>query len=121
MAALEVGEPPQIFGGSHNTPDGTCVRDYIDVRDLAAAHAEVIGLLDVPGARHVFNVGTGQGYSVREVIDCAVELTGSTIEPEVRPARAGDPASVVASPMRLMTDTGWRARHDLRDMIGSSR
>jgi UDP-glucose 4-epimerase len=120
IEALAAGEAPQIFGGSYDTPDGTCVRDYIDVRDLAAAHADVIGLLDQPGARHVFNVGTGRGYSVREVIDCALEATGSAVVPEVRPARAGDPGSVVASTTRLTTDTAWYARHGLGDMIDSS-
>ena len=80
-----------------NTPDGTCVRDFVDVRDLAAAHAEVIALLDGHDARHIFNVGNGHGYSVREVIACALAVTGSDIQPDVDSPRPGDPSSVKKS------------------------
>jgi UDP-glucose 4-epimerase len=120
MAAIESGEPPMIYGGSHDTPDGTCVRDFVDVRDLAAAHADVIGLLDRRDAHHVFNVGSGHGYSVREVISCALTVSGSDRGPELHPARPGDPSSVVACTTRLTTDTGWRPKYTLRDMIVSS-
>jgi len=118
--ALARGEQPVIYGGQHPTPDGTCVRDFIHVQDLADAHVAAIGALDEPGADHVFNVGCGRGYSVREVIEMVAEVSGRSIEPRVGAARPGDPAIVVADAERISRVLGWRPRHDLREMVSSA-
>ncbi len=118
--ALARGEQPVIFGGQHATPDGTCVRDFIHVEDLADAHVAAIATLDEPGAAHVFNVGCGRGYSVREVIETVAEVSGRSITPRVGPARPGDPAMVVADTAHINTTLGWQARHDLREMVASA-
>ena len=118
--ALARGEQPVIYGGQHPTPDGTCVRDFIHVEDLADAHVAAIATLDEPGAAHVFNVGCGRGYSVREVIEMVAEVSGRGIEPQVGAARPGDPAMVVADTTRITRTLGWRPRHDLREMVRSA-
>lgn len=118
--ALARGEQPVIYGGEHPTPDGTCVRDFIHVQDLADAHVAAIDALDEPGAGHVFNVGCGRGYSVREVIEMVAEVSGRSIEPRMGAARPGDPAMVVADAERIGRELGWRPRHDLREMVSSA-
>jgi UDP-glucose 4-epimerase len=118
--ALERGEQPVIFGTEHATPDGTCVRDFIHVQDLADAHVAAITALDEPGAAHVFNVGCGRGYSVREVIEMVAEVSGRVIKPRLGPPRPGDPAMVVADTEHITTALGWRPRHDLREMVRSA-
>jgi UDP-glucose 4-epimerase len=118
--ALARGEQPVIFGTEHETPDGTCVRDFIHVQDLADAHVAAIAALDEPGAGHVFNVGCGRGYSVREVIEMVAEVSGRAIEPRLGPPRPGDPAMVVADTQHITTTLGWRPRHDLREMVRSA-
>jgi len=118
--ALDRGEQPVIFGADYATPDGSCVRDFIHVEDLADAHVAAIATLDAPGAGHVLNVGCGRGYSVREVIETVAEVTGRAIEPRLGVARPGDPAMVVADTTRISTMLGWRPRHDLREMVRSA-
>jgi UDP-glucose 4-epimerase len=126
LDAIEQGVAPRIFGDDYPTPDGTCVRDYIHVADLAQAHVDVIAPLDDDsgdrggGAAAVYNVGCGVGYSVREVISVAAEVTGRDVSPETAGRRAGDPARVVADNARITTQTSWRPRHDLRDMVASA-
>lgn len=112
-----------VFGTDYPTPDGTCIRDYIHVTDLAAAH--VLALEALQAGRHgaeVYNLGCGgAGYSVRQVIDTAREVTGREIAVEEGPRRAGDPAKLVASSHRVRRDLGWEPRHqDLRDIIASA-
>jgi UDP-glucose 4-epimerase len=118
--ALDRGDQPVIFGGQYPTPDGTCVRDFIHVQDLADAHVAAIAALDEPGAAHVFNVGCGRGYSVREVIEMVAEVSGRSIEPRLGAARPGDPAMVVADAAHINSTLGWRPRHDLREMVRSA-
>jgi UDP-glucose 4-epimerase len=118
--ALARGEQPVIFGSDYPTPDGTCVRDFIHVEDLADAHVAAIASLDSPSAAHVFNVGCGRGYSVREVIETVAEVTGLNIEPRLGDLRPGDPAMVVADTTAISTALGWRPRHDLREMVRSA-
>jgi UDP-glucose 4-epimerase len=118
--ALDRGDQPVIFGGRHPTPDGTCVRDFIHVQDLADAHVAAIDALGSAGAAHVFNVGCGRGYSVREVIEMVAEVSGRSIQPRLGPARPGDPAMVVADTARISAMLGWRPRHDLREMVSSA-
>ncbi|MER7515793.1 UDP-glucose 4-epimerase GalE [Streptomyces sp. NPDC126499] len=122
---LDAGLPPLIFGDDYATPDGTCVRDYIHVDDLAEAHLATARRLTESAAAGDFrdltlNIGRGEGVSVREMIDLVREVTGRTVEPEVVARRPGDPAKVVASAERSAAELGWKARHDVRSMIASA-
>jgi len=118
---LERGERPRIFGDDYPTPDGTCIRDYIHVMDLAEAHLAALDYLDEDERAHdVFNVGTGTGSSVREVVDEIGRVSGLDVTPEVFPRRAGDPPLLVASPERINTVLGWRGSHGLEEIISSA-
>ncbi|MEU9337345.1 UDP-glucose 4-epimerase GalE [Streptomyces sp. NPDC048290] len=113
--------PPRIFGDDYPTPDGTCVRDYIHVADLAEAHvAAARALADTPGRDLTLNIGRGEGVSVREMIDRIQTITGHRMTPMVTPRRPGDPARVVASADRIAAELGWKAKHDVHDMITSA-
>lgn len=119
---LRRGEAPIIFGEDYLTPDGTCVRDFIHVADLADAHGMALeALMDgsVSGFE-VFNVGTGRGASVRQVVHQLVELSGLDIEPVIAPRRAGDPATVVASVELVKQRLGWRTQSDLECILTSA-
>jgi UDP-glucose 4-epimerase len=117
------GESParavKIFGDDYPTPDGTCVRDYIHVADLAQAHVLALGATD-PGQHRVYNLGNGTGFSVRQVVDVCREVTGVDIPAELAPRREGDPAVLVASSDRIRTDLGWQASHDLPAMVADA-
>ena len=91
-----------IFGEDYPTPDGTCVRDYIHVKDLAEAHLLALEYLDWGGKSDVFNLGSGTGYSVREIIDTARRVTGRPIPVRAEPRRSGDPSVLIASNKRLL-------------------
>jgi UDP-glucose 4-epimerase len=121
FAKLERGEPPQIFGDDYDTPDGTCVRDYVHVADVADAHlAALDSLAGDTAAYRVYNIGTGRGVSVREMVAAMTEISGRQIEPEVLPRRAGDPATVVADASRIGADLGWHARYELDEILASA-
>ena len=105
----------QVFGDDYPTPDGTCVRDYIHVTDLADAHLRALQACR-PGQHRVYNMGNGTGFSVRQVIDVCAEVTGTEIGVDVTPRRPGDPAVLVASSERIQAELGWRADRDLRAM-----
>ncbi|MGW5196350.1 UDP-glucose 4-epimerase GalE [Streptomyces spiralis] len=112
---------PRIFGDDYPTPDGTCIRDYIHVVDLADAHvATARALQSSPGLDLTLNIGRGEGVSVREMIDTINAVTGHHRAPTVTPRRPGDPARVVASADRIATELDWKARHDIHDMIASA-
>ncbi|MEU6575959.1 UDP-glucose 4-epimerase GalE [Streptomyces sp. NPDC046805] len=118
---LTENAPPRIFGDDYPTPDGTCVRDYIHVVDLAEAHVTAArALQSSPGLDLTLNIGRGEGVSVREMIDRINALTGYDRPPTVTPRRPGDPARVVASADRIATELGWTAKHDVEDMITSA-
>jgi len=119
--ALLAGRTPHINGDDYDTPDGTCVRDYVHVTDLADAHLVAARRL-AAGDRlePVYNLGSGAGSSVREIMDTVREVTGIDFTPEVGPRRAGDPARIVASGELAARDLDWRMRHDLRDMVSSA-
>ncbi|RFU85318.1 UDP-glucose 4-epimerase GalE [Streptomyces triticagri] len=118
---LSAGEAPRIFGDDYPTPDGTCVRDYIHVADLADAHVAAARRLAAdPGTELTVNIGRGEGVSVREMVDLITEVTGREIAPEVTPRRAGDPARVVAAADRISGELDWKAKHDVRDMVTSA-
>jgi UDP-glucose 4-epimerase len=106
----------KIFGTDYPTPDGTCLRDYIHVTDLAAAHVLALGGCE-PGQHRIYNLGNGTGYSVRQVVDVCREVTGVDIPAEVAPRRGGDPAVLVASSARIRADLGWTASRDLAAMV----
>ena len=115
------GERPRVFGADYPTPDGTCVRDYIHVADVASAHVSAArSLADAEPGHEVYNIGTGRGYSVREVVQLVLDVTGASVEPEVVAPRPGDPARVVASADRISAAFGWSSSYDLRDMITSA-
>ncbi|WP_328771189.1 UDP-glucose 4-epimerase GalE [Streptomyces sp. NBC_00286] len=118
---LTEGAPPRIFGDDYPTPDGTCVRDYIHVVDLAEAHVAAARRLSTsPGTDLTLNIGRGEGVSVREMIDHINDLTGYDAPPVVTPRRPGDPPRVVASAARIADELGWKARYDVTDMITSA-
>jgi UDP-glucose 4-epimerase len=107
-----------IYGRDYPTPDGTCIRDYIHVVDLAEAHLAALEYLNRGGESGAFNLGTGVGHSVREVITVAKEISGKEITVEVGPRRPGDPPALVASPKRAEELLGWRAqRGKLSDIV----
>jgi len=105
-----------IYGEDYPTPDGTCIRDYIHVSDLADAHLLALEAL-AASDRLIFNLGNGRGFSVREVIESARRVTGHPIPAEVRPRRPGDPAVLVASSAKAMRELGWQARYAELDEI----
>ncbi|CBG72583.1 UDP-glucose 4-epimerase GalE [Streptomyces sp. LBUM 1478] len=118
---LSEGAPPRIFGTDYPTPDGTCVRDYIHVVDLAEAHvAAARRLREAPGTDLTLNIGRGDGVSVREMIDRITALTGHAVPPVAVGRRPGDPARVVASAGRIAAELGWKARYGVDDMIASA-
>ncbi|MEU9479752.1 UDP-glucose 4-epimerase GalE [Streptomyces sp. NPDC048191] len=118
---LTEGAPPRVFGDDYPTPDGTCVRDYIHVADLAEAHVTVArALASSPGTDLTLNIGRGEGVSVREMIDRINAVTGYDRPPTVTARRPGDPARVVASATRIATELGWQAKYDVQDMITSA-
>ncbi|WP_327355669.1 UDP-glucose 4-epimerase GalE [Streptomyces sp. NBC_01304] len=119
---LTEGAAPRIFGDDYPTPDGTCVRDYIHVADLADAHVATARKLAAAeaGTDLTLNIGRGEGVSVREMVDLINEVSAYDIAPEVTPRRAGDPARVVASAERIATELGWSAKHDVRAMVTSA-
>ena len=119
--ALLDGRTPRINGDDYDTPDGTCVRDYIHVADLALAHVEAARALDAGTALlPAYNLGSGDGISVRQIMDAMASVTGIAFEPEVAPRRQGDPDRIVASGEFAARDLDWRMRHTLDEMVSSA-
>jgi UDP-glucose 4-epimerase len=112
-------EAVSVFGTDYPTPDGTCVRDYIHVVDLAAAHLLALEAC-APGVHEVFNLGSGSGYSVREVIDVCRDVTGQEIPAVESPRRPGDPAVLIASSAKISERLGWKPERDLRAMVADA-
>jgi len=110
QAALGQREAITIFGTDYPTPDGTCIRDYIHVEDLCAAHICAMETLR-PGEGRFYNLGIGQGYSVREVLEAAKRVTGREIPVEIGPSRAGDPAELYADSTKIQTELGWKPQY----------
>ncbi|MCC6285801.1 MAG: UDP-glucose 4-epimerase GalE [Phycisphaerales bacterium] len=120
QAAVGVREAITIFGADYPTPDGTCVRDYIHVEDLVEAHIRVLGALR-PGEWRAYNLGTGRGASVREVIDACRRATGREITERAGARRPGDPPELTADPGAIARDLGWKARvTSIEDMAASA-
>lgn len=116
---VALGQKPhcEIYGTDYPTPDGTCIRDYIHVRDLARAH--ILGL--APGRQGFYNLGNGDGYSVRQVLQTCEKVTGKTIPALEKPRRPGDPPRLIASAARAMEELGWQPEHPrLEDIVASA-
>ncbi len=110
-----------IFGEDYDTPDGTCIRDYIHVMDLGTAHVLALKALEAGTECEAYNVGNGSGFSVKEVIETARKVTGHPIPAEVKPRRGGDPARLIASSEKLRRDLGWEPRYpDLEAIMKSA-
>lgn len=115
------GGVPQINGDDYPTPDGTCIRDYVHVSDLARSHvAAAERMLRGEPIEPVYNLGSGEGSSNRQIMDTIREVTGIDFEPTIGPRRAGDPARIVAAGDLAARDLDWAMRHDLRDMVASA-
>jgi UDP-glucose 4-epimerase len=118
--ALAEDRRPQVFGDDYPTPDGSCIRDYIHVADLADAHVAAAAACERPGVGEAYNVGRGQGVSVFEVMTVISEVVGFDVNAEVGARRAGDPAQLVALAEKINNDLGWSAKYDLREMVTSA-
>lgn len=119
-AILGASGPLQVFGNDYPTPDGTCIRDYIHVVDLADAHVKALDYLATGGTSLICNVGTGMGTSVLQVIEMAERLSGRKVPFEFAPRRSGDPTTVYADPTLVRAILGWKATRDLREIVGSA-
>jgi UDP-glucose 4-epimerase len=121
LDALVAGRTPRMNGTDYPTPDGTCVRDYIHVADLASSHvAAAQALGEGRELERVYNLGSGDGVSVAEIMTAMAEVTGIAFEPERAPRRPGDPARIVASGELAARDLDWRMRHSLTQMVASA-
>jgi UDP-glucose-4-epimerase GalE len=119
--AILTGQPITIFGADYPTPDGTCIRDYIHVSDLAEAHLVALESLLAGGSSDVFNVGTGSGHSVREVLRAVEEVTGKKVPYVMGTRRAGDPAELVADSSKLRRALRWEPRYsEMRNIVQSA-
>jgi len=119
-AAAGIDGPVPIYGTDYETPDGTAVRDYVHVEDLARAHVAAIEVLGDGAGEHVLNLGTGRGSSVREVLDAAERAIGRPVPQIEAPRRPGDPAAVWADPTEAGRVLGWRADRDLDDIVSTA-
>ena len=119
-AALGRRDFIEVYGDDYDTPDGTCVRDYVHVEDLAEAHVRAIESCESSGEHRAFNVGTGTGSSVREVIDAVGRVAGEPVRVRPGPRRPGDPATLVASAERLRRELGWEPSRDLDTIVESA-
>ena len=120
FTALAEGRTPKINGDDYDTPDGTCVRDYLHVADLAEAHVAAAKRLDAAQpVEPAYNLGSGDGVSVRQIMDAVADVTGIAFTPEIAPRRPGDPARIVASGELAARDLDWSMRHTLREMVSS--
>jgi UDP-glucose 4-epimerase len=121
QAALGHRPHLDIFGTDYATPDGSCVRDYIHVTDLASAHVDALAHLRRGGDSMILNCGYGRGFSVLEVVDVVKKVTGTNFPTRLGPRRPGDPATIVASPERIRAALGWVPQHeDLAGIVESA-
>jgi len=119
-AAAGVGPALQVFGSDYPTPDGTCIRDYIHVNDLASAHVRALEHLAAGKGSFAANVGTGAGASVREVISAVERVTGETVPHAVVPRRPGDPPALVANPAKAQSLLNWKATRGLEEIVSTA-
>ena len=119
-AILGFSGPLNVFGNDYPTPDGTCIRDYIHVDDLADAHVKALDYLSTGGKSLACNVGTGKGTSVLDVLNLAEQVSGRKVPYNIVGPRSGDPVSVYADPTLIRALLGWKATRDVRDIISSA-
>ena len=119
-AAIGKRESISIYGNDYDTPDGTCIRDYIHVDDLADAHVKAYEYLCDGNESNVFNLGNGQGYSVLEVIEKCKEITGTDFDVKIAARREGDPAILIADSSKIKNTLGWSPKYDLDQIIESA-
>ncbi|WP_026882734.1 UDP-glucose 4-epimerase GalE [Clostridium akagii] len=117
QAALKKREKIYIFGDDYKTPDGTCIRDYVHVTDLASAHLLALKRLKSGKDSATYNLGNGKGFSVKEVVDVTRKVTGLNIDAEIAPRRAGDPAILIASSEKAMEELNWKPRFNSLETI----
>lgn len=120
LRELATGGAPRVFGDDYDTPDGTCIRDYVHVGDLARAHIDAMHALDSELTHRVYNVGTGTGSSVKQVIDEVGRVTGLDTTPVMEPRRPGDPPKLIAAADRINTDLGFTAAAGLPEIVESA-
>jgi UDP-glucose 4-epimerase len=118
--ALSNNQRPQVFGGDYATPDGSCIRDYIHVSDLADSHLIAAQKLLNENYCGIINIGRGQGFSVKQVMDTISEVLGKNINYEVVDRRPGDPAQTIADVSKAKSDLNWEAKKDLKSMVSSA-
>ncbi len=118
--ALKNGKRPEIYGTDYPTPDGTCIRDYIHVQDLAKAHVAALKKTESGFTSDIYNVGSGKGYSVREMMNQLSATIGRDVNPQESPARAGDSPKLIASIKKIESELGWKPIATLKEMIDSS-
>jgi UDP-glucose-4-epimerase GalE len=119
-AATDNGTELQVFGTDYPTPDGTCIRDYIHVADLAEAHVKALEYLIGGGSSIALNLGTGCGHSVKEVLTAVEAITGKPVRARFGPRRAGDPPILVADPRRAESVLGWKAERSLTEIVSTA-
>lgn len=120
-AALQKRDDIKIFGDDYSTPDGTCIRDYIHVNDLASAHIKALDYILNGGKSDIFNIGTGTGFSVKEIVDSVEKITGKNVNKIIAPRREGDSEILVASNDKIRNILGWEARcSDVDSIIKSA-
>jgi UDP-glucose 4-epimerase len=120
FAALKAGKNPEIYGSDYPTKDGSCIRDYIHISDLAKAHLVALEKVFTSSVDEVYNVGSGSGYSVTEMINQIAESIGKAITPTLSPRRPGDTAQLIASIAKIERDLGWKPERSLKEMIDSA-
>jgi UDP-glucose-4-epimerase GalE len=120
QAAAGTGAQLQIFGDDYPTPDGTCVRDYIHVDDLASAHVKALEYLMAGRSSLALNLGTGRGHSVREVIKTVEEIVGKPVPKQMSPRRPGDPPALVADPSCAQKLQNWKATRSMREIVSTA-
>lgn len=118
--AVSSGVHPKVFGDDYPTPDGSCIRDYIHVDDVADAHATVLNKMATSKLAVIYNIGTGRGTSVLEIMAAVRQVTGVDFEYDIIGRRPGDPADVVADPVKIRLEIGWESRHNLTDTVDSA-